>query len=259
MFVDKGAIGTQLRCENCKNDLKSKKGGHCFATTNPEFWHSWAHWSIPTDIPIFFRRCAVMGDLFDLLIELHLLSTAGGLAENIKCKSQFEWLLCTMNLVATGVSVSFDNTFRAAGKALVTSGDKQKIKVLKGGIISLMNENGEIIGWVGPLPILGSPCNNQWFCHGQSNTEISELLNGLKACCEELNVPPPEIFVADNCCHVCSAVTVIFPQASMKLDVWYFIMRPVPILLPFSMLIQNENLDMQPRSSINQEIHAKRK
>ncbi|KAG0697389.1 hypothetical protein DFH29DRAFT_878740 [Suillus ampliporus] len=312
-----GAIGTQLCCENCKNDPKSKKvgqqqssgerdeegdsrtqlKGHCFATTNPEFWHNWAHWSIPiADIPIFFRRCAVTHELFDLLIELRLSSTAGGLAENIRpqhpelhllefnrgklaylqalksrrtarCgmdyfspnllqlfsdpgdtknyndkpisndvitevfqefasgsreresedylwtlsgKSQFEWRLCTMNLLEIGISVSFDNTFRAVGKALVTSRDKQKIKVLKGGIISLMNENGEIIGW---------------FCHGQSNTEITELLDGLKARCEELDVPPPEIFVADNCCHVCSAVTIIFPQASMKLDVWHFIMR----------------------------------
>lgn len=149
-------------------------------------------------------------------------------------KSQFKWLLCTMNLLVIGVSVSFDNTFRAAGKALVTSADKQKIKVLKGGIISLMNENGEIIGWVSP-PVLillsRSPYNNQRFCHGQSNTEISELLDGLKTRCEELHVPPPEIFVADNCCHVRSAVTVIFPQASMKLDVWHFIMRQVPILL----------------------------
>lgn len=69
MFVDEGAIGTQLRCENCKMDPKSKKGsqqqssgehdeegdsrtqlkGHCFATTNPEFWRNWAHWSIPSE------------------------------------------------------------------------------------------------------------------------------------------------------------------------------------------------------------------
>ena len=68
MFVDEGAIGTQLRCENCKMDPKSKKGGqqqssgehdeeedsrtqlkgHCFATTNQEFWRNWAHWSIPS-------------------------------------------------------------------------------------------------------------------------------------------------------------------------------------------------------------------
>ncbi|KIK32267.1 hypothetical protein CY34DRAFT_101869 [Suillus luteus UH-Slu-Lm8-n1] len=254
MFVDEGAIGTQLRCENCKMDPKSKKGsqqqssgehdeegdsrtqlkGHCFATTNPEFWCNWAHWSIPIDIPIFFQRCAVTRDLFDLLIELCPSSTAGGLAENIRRKSQFKWLLCTMNLLVIGVSVSFDNTFRAAGKALVTSADKQKIKVLKGGIISLMNENGEIIGWVSP-PVLillsRSPYNNQQFCHGQSNTEISELLDGLKTRCKELHVPPPEIFIADNCCHVRSAVTVIFPQASMKLDIWHFIMRQVPILL----------------------------
>lgn len=46
------------------------------------------------------------------------------------------------------MSISFDNTFRAATKATVTSREKKKLRVLKGGIISLMNENGEIVGWV---------------------------------------------------------------------------------------------------------------
>lgn len=128
LFVDEGAIGTQIRCENCKKDPTSKKGqqqsgcgdseqqeqghdsrtqlkGHCFATTNPEFWHTWPHWSIPgvhhcqpssskliinlyytAGIPVFFRRCAVTCELFDLLIELRLSSTAGGLTENIRCE-----------------------------------------------------------------------------------------------------------------------------------------------------------------------------
>lgn len=44
--------------------------------------------------------------------------------------------------------------------------------------------------------------------------------------------PPPEIFVADNYCHVCGAVTIIFPEAKVKLDVWHFIMRQAPVLLP---------------------------
>ncbi|KAG1777618.1 hypothetical protein EV702DRAFT_969371, partial [Suillus placidus] len=201
------------------HDSRTQLKGHCFTTTNLDFWHTWPHWSIPVGIPVFFQRCAVTHELFDLLIELHLSSTAGGLTENIRHEQssltqKFNWEL-TGRL---GISVSFDNTFRAGGKASVTSRDKQKVKVLKGGIISLMNENDEIIGWVSP-PILGSPCNNQCFCHGQSNTEISELLDGLKTRCKELDVPLPEIFIADNCCHVHSAVTVIFPQASMKLDV----------------------------------------
>ncbi|KAG1901602.1 uncharacterized protein F5891DRAFT_1187473 [Suillus fuscotomentosus] len=121
----------------------------------------------------------------------------------------------------SGVSISFDNTFRAATKATVTSREKKKLRVLKGGIISLMNENGEIVGW--------------------SNTEISELLQGLKTHCDALDVPPPEIFVADNCCHVRSTVTIVFPGATMKLDVWHFIMRyPTVILNPSKNPYQKE-------------------
>ncbi|KAJ8596095.1 hypothetical protein M405DRAFT_782130 [Rhizopogon salebrosus TDB-379] len=257
LMLDEAAIGTQLRCEHCKNDPTSKKG-HCFATTNPGFWHGWSHWSIPGDIPIFFYRCAVTHELFDLLIELRLSSTAGTLAENVRR----EWHYCecpnplrvfsdpydaneyndkpiSRDMVSevfqefvsgtrereseeylrtlSGTSISFDNTFRAATKATVTSPEKQKSRVLKGGIISLMNENSEIVSWR--------------FCHGQSNAEISELLDGLKTRCEALDVPPPEIFVADNCCHVRSAVTVIFPDAAMKLDVWHFIMRYATVIL----------------------------
>ncbi|KAG2159431.1 uncharacterized protein EDB93DRAFT_1099792 [Suillus bovinus] len=61
----------------------------------------------------------------------------------------------------SGISISFDNTFHAAMKATITNQEKQKSKVLKGGIISLMNENNEIVGWC--------------FCHAQSNAEITSL------------------------------------------------------------------------------------
>lgn len=65
LMVDEAAIGMQLRCENCKNDatrkehehehrdsdngcsIKTNLKGYCFATTNPDFWGSWPHWSIP--------------------------------------------------------------------------------------------------------------------------------------------------------------------------------------------------------------------
>ncbi|KAG1769928.1 hypothetical protein EV702DRAFT_1049495 [Suillus placidus] len=281
LMVDEAAIGTQLRCENCKNDatrkehehsVKTNLKGYCFATTNPDFWGSWPHWSIPGDIPVFFHRCAVTRDLFNLLVEMCPSSTAGSLAENIRqlhlleyhrrklsylqawksrrtmrhgmdffspnplrlfsdpydvnnyndkpisndvvsevfqdfvsatWESESEEYLRTLS----GVSISFDNTFRAATKATVTSREKKKSRVLKGGIISLMNENSEIVGW------------------------ISELLQGLKTRCGALDVPPPEIFVADNCCHVRSAVVVVFPGATMKLDMWHFIMRYATVIL----------------------------
>ncbi|KAG2140098.1 hypothetical protein DEU56DRAFT_941924 [Suillus clintonianus] len=283
LMLDEAAIGMQLRCETCKNDPSSKKGlesecerdnrkmikGHCFATTSQDFWRNWSHWSIPADVPIFFYRCAVTRELFDLVIELRPSSTAGTLTENIRQLHLLEYHRRKLDYLQawksrrttrhgmdffspnplrafsgpydvkeynarpishdmvseifqefvsatrereseeylrtlSGISISFDNTFRAATKAIITSREKQKLKVLKGGIISLMNENGEIVGWR--------------FCHGQSNAEISELLEGLKTRCEALGVPPPEVFVADNCCHVRSAVDIVFPDATMKLD-----------------------------------------
>ncbi|KAG1753243.1 hypothetical protein EDB19DRAFT_1892663 [Suillus lakei] len=208
MPFDEITIGTQICCENCKNNPTSKKGqqqSSCGDSEQQEQGHD-SRTQLKVGIPVFFWRCAVTRELFDLLIELQLSSTAGGLAKNIRREQ------C--------ISVSFNNTFRVAGKASVTNRDKQKVKVLKGGIISLMNENGEIIGW------------DQCFCHGQSNAEITELLDGLKTQCDKLDVPPPEIFVADNCCHVQSAVTIIFPHATMKLDVWHFIMRQAHVLVP---------------------------
>ncbi|KAG2113703.1 hypothetical protein DEU56DRAFT_710042, partial [Suillus clintonianus] len=216
LFVDEGAIGTQIRCENCKKDPTSKKGQqqkhHCRPSSSKLIISLYYE----AGIPVFFRRCAVTRELFDLLIELRLSSTTGGLAENIRREQHHpnplqafsdphdkknyndkpisndvitevfqEFVSGTRERESedylrtlSGISVSFDNTFRAAGKASVTNRDKQKVKVLKGGIISLMNENGEIIGWR--------------FCHGQSNAEITELLDGLKTRCNKLDVPPPE-------------------------------------------------------------------
>lgn len=72
VMLDEAAIGTQLRCESCRNDPTSKKGlesecerndlnnrktnlkGHCFATTNPDFWRNWPHWSIPGELDEFW-------------------------------------------------------------------------------------------------------------------------------------------------------------------------------------------------------------
>ncbi|KAG2035691.1 hypothetical protein BDR03DRAFT_867591 [Suillus americanus] len=154
LMVDEAAIGMQLHCENCKNDTNLK--GYCFTTTNPDFWGSWPHWSIPGDIPVFFHRCVVTQDLFNLLVEMHPSSTAGSLAENIQRNPNPLWLFSdpydvnnyndrpiSNTMVSevfqdfvsatreseseeylhtlSGVSISFDNTFRAATKATVTS------------------------------------------------------------------------------------------------------------------------------------------
>ncbi|KAG1774617.1 hypothetical protein EV702DRAFT_1047571 [Suillus placidus] len=244
LMVDEAAIGTQLRCENCKNDatrkehehsVKTNLKGYCFATTNPDFWGSWPHWSIPELHLLEYHRrklsylqawksrrtmrhgmdffspnpLRLFSDPYDVNnyndkpISNDVVSEVFQDFVSATWESESEEYLRTLS----GVSISFDNTFRAATKATVTSREKKKSRVLKGGIISLMNENSEIVGW------------------------ISELLQGLKTRCGALDVPPPEIFVADNCCHVHSAVVVVFPGATMKLDVWHFIMRYATVIL----------------------------
>jgi hypothetical protein len=43
---------------------------------------------------------------------------------------------------------SLDNTFKAANKATLTDRDRQKSRELKGGILSVLNEDNQIISWV---------------------------------------------------------------------------------------------------------------
>ncbi|KAK6969493.1 hypothetical protein R3P38DRAFT_2419562, partial [Favolaschia claudopus] len=90
------AIGYQLRCNECKRKYgqggseagakgpDNEKLGYSFATTNPKFWARRQHWEIPRGVPIFFHRCALTRELFDLIVELRPSTTSGKLAENIK-------------------------------------------------------------------------------------------------------------------------------------------------------------------------------
>ncbi|TFY79755.1 hypothetical protein EWM64_g4258 [Hericium alpestre] len=82
------ALGYQVRCVDCKA-LREKLPAnerhevqYSYATTSDKFWEKWEYWQIP----LFFHKCAVTRDLLDLIIELRLSSTSGGLAENIKVK-----------------------------------------------------------------------------------------------------------------------------------------------------------------------------
>ncbi|KAI0368260.1 hypothetical protein BV20DRAFT_1037239 [Pilatotrama ljubarskyi] len=63
------------------------------------------------------------------------------------------------------------------------------------------------------------------FCQTQSNNEIQEFLQGLKNRFSLLNVPDPEVVVADNCCHVRKAIKNVFPDTHVGLDVWHMLMR----------------------------------
>ncbi|KAJ7635469.1 hypothetical protein DFH06DRAFT_675131 [Mycena polygramma] len=82
---------------------------------------------------------------------------------------------------------------------------------MKGGILSMLNELNEIVAWR--------------FCQSASPVEMYEVLTGLKKRCEELGVPFPQMFVADNCCQIEKEVRRALPDIQICLDVFHFMMR----------------------------------
>lgn len=129
-----------------------------------------------------------------------------------------------------------DSTFKASRKALLTDANQQKSKELKGGILSIINEENEIVAWVSDhilLTVASTDSNasstlQQRFCQTRTNAEITELLDSLKRRHDALRVPPPEMMIADNCCQVQKAVSTVFPGTQIGLDVWHFVVRYVP-------------------------------
>jgi hypothetical protein len=45
-----------------------------------------------------------------------------------------------------------DNTFRVSGKATIIDNQKTRVKLLKGGVLSFLNEEGDIVAWVRDEP-----------------------------------------------------------------------------------------------------------
>ncbi|KAI5982858.1 hypothetical protein EDD15DRAFT_2109821, partial [Pisolithus albus] len=212
IFQEEVALGLQLRCNTCKARNGSAELGHCFAMTSMAYWQNWEHWKIPRGIPIFFHRCALTRELFDLIIELQPSSTSGAIAEQIKQlhlleyqRHTFEYLddhplamfspfanpqgyagrSITDEMVSevylsfvsrtrqqesefylrtlTVICGSLDSTFKVSNKASLTDKDCQRSKHLKGGILSVLNEENQIVSWA-----------------SASNAEIVEVLTGLK-------------------------------------------------------------------------------
>ena len=46
-----------------------------------------------------------------------------------------------------------DSTFKSAGKATLTDHHHNKSKELRGGILSMLNEKGEIVAWVSHIGV----------------------------------------------------------------------------------------------------------
>ncbi|KAK7000737.1 hypothetical protein R3P38DRAFT_3218571 [Favolaschia claudopus] len=288
------AIGYQLRCDACKKRYgqggseagakgpDNEKLGYSFATTNPKFWAKRQHWEIPRGVPIFFYRCALTRELFDLIVELRPSTTSGKLAENIKQlhllehkQRELEYLEAfrtrfkpafnfgsadpnplqdfsapydasgyndesiTDDLITDtfieftdrtravecskylrtlkAICINLDHTFKVAKKATVVDSSNERSKLMKGGVLSVLNEVNQIISWR--------------FCQSESTKEIVELLEGLKNRFALLGVDDPEMVTVDNCCHVRSGILEVFPQIKVLLDVHHFMMRYGAVVL----------------------------
>ncbi|PIL36291.1 hypothetical protein GSI_01954 [Ganoderma sinense ZZ0214-1] len=111
----------------------------------------------------------------------------------------------------SAITLSLDQTYRAAGKAKVVDGSKKQEKRWRGGLLDAVNQNGETVAWR--------------FCQTNSASETSEMCEGLKKRTKMLKQPDPEVVVSDNCCKVANAITTHFPDAHIALDVWHVLRR----------------------------------
>ncbi len=50
------------------------------------------------------------------------------------------------------------------------------------------------------------------------------MLSGLSTRLIHLELPPPEIMTADNCCQVRNTALKVFPNIDVVQDVWHFLM-----------------------------------
>jgi hypothetical protein len=51
-----------------------------------------------------------------------------------------------------GKCLSLDNTFHSASKASIVDNKHNRTKIMKGGLLSVINEWNEILSWVRTLP-----------------------------------------------------------------------------------------------------------
>ncbi|KAK7050400.1 hypothetical protein R3P38DRAFT_3173760 [Favolaschia claudopus] len=116
-----------------------------------------------------------------------------------------------------GICLSTDNTFKVAGKATVVDTTKTRTKLMKGGILSIINELNEIIAWR--------------FCQSASPAELFEVLEGIKKRCEELGVELPSMLVSDDCCKIEKEARKAMPDLQICLDVYHFMMRYLAAIL----------------------------
>ncbi|KAF9023549.1 hypothetical protein BDZ89DRAFT_1069799 [Hymenopellis radicata] len=74
------------------------------------------------------------------------------------------------------------------------------------------------------------------------------MLTGLKARCDALGVPYPEMMVADNCCHVRGSAVFVMPSIKVVQDIWHLLMRMLAVILdgtrnPYWLQVAQELVD----------------
>lgn len=125
--------------------------------------------------------------------------------------------------------MNLDNTFKAASKATVVDDSKARTKLMKGGILSILNESNDIITWVTEIISISHRMsahdNLERFCQSGSATEMIELIEAFKVRVELLGVPLPEMVTVDNCCTVGNKLREVIPNIKVLLDVYHFITR----------------------------------
>ena len=124
--------------------------------------------------------------------------------------------------------MSADATFKLAKKARIVAVDHTFDNPLKGGLLSAINEDQEIVTFVRfDLDEVAHSLRafNQRLCQTQAAAELTEMLESYVRRCEVLGVASPEQFVVDNCCAFRNAIAKAMPNAVVVLDVWHFKMR----------------------------------
>ena len=53
------------------------------------------------------------------------------------------------HMYLAAVTLSLDNTFKISNKLMVKDRDKTYTKLLKGGVLSVLNQKNDIVAWVG--------------------------------------------------------------------------------------------------------------
>lgn len=112
-------------------------------------------YSLPTD-PEGYADASITDDLIsDVYLEFNqrtreresmdYIRTLSGKAKFLVSIKDGQLKLFTLN---QGVSLSMDHTFKAANKAIVVTPDNKHVRVMKGGLLTIINEQSEIIAWV---------------------------------------------------------------------------------------------------------------